>query len=89
MHNPTKSYIINAAALYSAEVHRWLSNRTLHEVQPAEWVQAISMGLAIWKAQGVAASADPVTQASQSQIAQAAAAMPGALGLCALDPDLS
>ncbi|KAG0140346.1 hypothetical protein CROQUDRAFT_53417, partial [Cronartium quercuum f. sp. fusiforme G11] len=71
-------YILNSAALQSAEVCHWLTCQALPEVQPAKWCQAISVGLAIWKATGAAATADLVMQPRCTQIVlQATAVMLG------------
>lgn len=47
-HNNLNSYLINAAATYSAEAHRVTSGHQRRPVQPHEWSASITRGLAEW-----------------------------------------
>lgn len=47
-HNPSNSFILNAAAQYNSEYHRLLTNHTWSEVPPEQWHNSIEEGLSVW-----------------------------------------
>ncbi|KAH9808962.1 hypothetical protein DFH28DRAFT_1192064 [Melampsora americana] len=56
-HQAYKSYILNSASHYSAELHRKLADLHVDEVTPDEWNHSIRKGLTKWKSAPRAARA--------------------------------
>ncbi|KAH9813552.1 hypothetical protein DFH28DRAFT_973720 [Melampsora americana] len=54
VHKDHSSYIVNASSLYYGEVHRHLGLPRITLATPTERIQAISDGLAVWKAAAAA-----------------------------------
>ncbi|KAH9811383.1 hypothetical protein DFH28DRAFT_831440, partial [Melampsora americana] len=48
VHEPTKSFILNSAAFYSSEIHRYWANLTFNTVSPEDWKIAVAKGIANW-----------------------------------------
>ncbi|KAH9810698.1 hypothetical protein DFH28DRAFT_1131780 [Melampsora americana] len=49
-HSPTRSFILNTASHYSAELHRRLAEIQVEDIRPGQWNEAIEKGLAVWAA---------------------------------------
>lgn len=47
-HRFSTSFIVNAGALYSSELHRLATDHEWSEVTPAEWQDAVKLGLSAW-----------------------------------------
>ncbi|KAH9811069.1 hypothetical protein DFH28DRAFT_474979 [Melampsora americana] len=49
VHEPTKNFILNSAAFYSSEMHRYWANLTFNNVSPEDWNIAVAKGIEKWK----------------------------------------
>lgn len=49
VHEDTSYFILNSAAFYSSELHRFWAQISFVAVKPAEWKLAVSTGIANWE----------------------------------------
>lgn len=47
-HQPSQSFIVNAASHYSSEYHRAVTAHAWSPVTPSKWKTAVDEGLAAW-----------------------------------------
>ncbi|KAH9811046.1 hypothetical protein DFH28DRAFT_1131415 [Melampsora americana] len=47
-HVETNQFVLNSAAFYSAELHRYWAQLPIHQTTPGEWIKAIKTGICNW-----------------------------------------